>query len=67
MWVSTMRSPKARPVQVQRIAPSFTIFIEPATKGGARLTKEEDPPKEYSNDGESWYLLLMISAQLLKN
>jgi hypothetical protein len=51
-----MRSPKARPAHVQRIAPSFTIFIEPAIKGGARPTKEEDAAKEYSNDGESWYL-----------
>lgn len=34
-----MRSPKARPAQVQGICktiPSHTIFVEPATKGGAR-------------------------------
>jgi len=55
-----MRSPKARPSQVQGIcetAPSYTIFFEPATKGGARPTKEEDASKEYSDDGVSWYLL----------
>jgi len=55
-----MRSPKARPAKVQGIcesAPSYTIFVEPATKGGARPTKEEDAAKEYSDDGVSWYRL----------
>jgi len=36
-----MRSPKARPAQVQEICktiPAYTIFVEPATKGGARPT-----------------------------
>jgi hypothetical protein len=48
-----MRSPKARPKQVQGICrpfSSYTIFVEPATKGGARPTTEEDAAKEYSED-----------------
>ena len=55
-----MRSSKARPPQVQdlcRTIPSYTIFIEPATKGGAQPTTTEDISKEYSGDGESWYPL----------
>ena len=55
-----MRSPKARPSQVQGIckaAPSYIIFVEPATKGGARPTKEQDAAKEYSCDRVSWSLL----------
>jgi hypothetical protein len=53
-----MRSPKARPQQVQGICgtfPTYTIFIEPATKGGARPTTEEDAAKEYSDDGMLWH------------
>jgi hypothetical protein len=53
-----MRSPKARPVHVQMICttvPAYTIFVEPATKGGARPTKEEDTAKEYSDDGVLWH------------
>jgi hypothetical protein len=55
-----MRSPKARPALVWGIcetAPAFTIFVEPATKGGDHPTKEEEAAKEYSNDGLSWYRL----------
>ncbi len=55
-----MRSPKARPPQVQRICrtfPAYTIFVEPATKGGARPTTEEDAAKEYSDDGVLWHQL----------
>ena len=55
-----IRSPKARPSQVQEICKSvlsYTIFIEPATKGGARPTIKEDAAKEYSKDGLSWYRL----------
>jgi hypothetical protein len=55
-----MRSPKARPAQVQgicRTIPAYTIFIEPATKGGARPTAEEDAAKEYSDDGVLWHWL----------
>ncbi len=55
-----MRSPKARPPQVQGICktfPAYTIFVEPATKGGARPTTEEDAAKEYSHDGVLWHQL----------
>jgi hypothetical protein len=55
-----MRSPKARPAQVQGICntiPSYTIFVEPATKGGARPTTEENTAREYSDDGVLWYRL----------
>ena len=53
-----MRSPKARPAQVQGICttvPTYTIFVEPAIKGGARPTTEEDAAKEYSDDGVLWH------------
>jgi hypothetical protein len=39
-----IRSPKARPPQVQGICrslPAYTIFVERATKGGARPTTKE--------------------------
>jgi hypothetical protein len=52
-----MKSPKARPTQVQKICgaiPVYTIFVEPATKGGARPTITEDKAREYAADGESW-------------
>jgi hypothetical protein len=52
-----MRSPKARPEQVQAIfrsMPAYTIFVEPATNGGARSTTVEDTAKEYSSEGHSW-------------
>lgn len=55
-----MRSPKARPPKVQKICrsfPTYTIFIAPATKGGARPTTKEDEAKEYSNDGVLWHPL----------
>ena len=55
-----IRSPKARPSQVQGICktiPAYTIFVEPATKGGARPTKEDDAAKEYSDDGVLWHRL----------
>ena len=55
-----MRSPKARPAQVQAICKTittYTIFIEPATKGGARPTTVEDLAKEYSDDKELWHPL----------
>ena len=53
-----MRSPKARPTHVQGICskvPAYTIFVEPATAGGARPTKEEDAAKEYSDDRVLWH------------
>lgn len=55
-----MRSPKARPAHVQGICttvPAYTIFVEPATKGGARPTIEGDAAKEYSDDGVLWHQL----------
>lgn len=55
-----MRSPKARPLQVQGIcktSPAYAIFVEPATKGGARPTTEEDAAIEYSNDRILWHKL----------
>ena len=35
--------------------PGYTIFVEPATKGGARPTTKEDAAKEYSDDGVLWH------------
>ncbi|HBI47796.1 MAG TPA: hypothetical protein DDX93_03650 [Smithella sp.] len=55
-----IRSPKAKPPHVQQVCnsfPSYTIFIEPATKGGARPTTKKDAAKEYSNDGKVWHQL----------
>jgi hypothetical protein len=55
-----IRSPKAKPPNVQHVCnafPSYTIFIEPATKGGARPTTKEDAAQEYSNDGKLWHHL----------
>ena len=52
-----MRSPKARPQRVQGICRPFAayaIFVEPARKGGARPTTEEDAAKEYSEDRVLW-------------
>jgi hypothetical protein len=53
-----MKSPKARPVRVQEIcesSPVYMIFVEPATKGGARPTKTGDVAKKYSSDGQTWH------------
>lgn len=53
-----IRSPKAQPRHVQRICttvPGYTIFVEPATKGGARPTTKEDAAKEYSDGGIQWH------------
>lgn len=55
-----IRSPKSRPAQVRDIcnaSPSYTIFVEPATKGGARPTTEEDTASEYSDDLLLWHRL----------
>lgn len=55
-----IKSPKARPAQVQEICraiPAFTIFVHPATKGGARPTTAETAAEEYSADGKSWHRL----------
>ncbi len=53
-----MKSPKARPAQVQKIcepSPLCIFFVEPATKGGARPTTTGDAAKEYSSDGQLWH------------
>ena len=55
-----MRSPKARPIQVQDIcksSPAYPIFIEPASKGGARPTTSNEAAKEYSADKKIWLQL----------
>ena len=52
-----MRSPKARPPQVQELSKTvttYTIFVEPATKGGARPTTEEVAAHEFSSDRGIW-------------
>jgi hypothetical protein len=52
-----MRSPKARPPQVQELTktiPTYTIFVKPATKGGARPTTEEVTAKEFSSERKIW-------------
>lgn len=53
-----MKSPKARPAQVQSLCKKthiYTIFVEPATKGGARPTTNEDAAMEYSADRQLWH------------
>lgn len=55
-----MKSPKARPEQVLKICstiPAYTIFIEPATKGGAHPTKREEAAREYSENKKTWHRL----------
>ena len=55
-----MRSPKARPPEVQDICKtttSYVIFIEPASKGGARPTTTEDAASQFSPDRRSWKAL----------
>jgi hypothetical protein len=55
-----MKSPKARPAQVQALCkkiPAYTIFVEPATRSGARPTTREDAAREYSEDGQVWHRL----------
>lgn len=55
-----MRSPKARPPQVSELcqtSPAYTLFVAPATQGGARPTTKEDAATEYSSDRHSWHRL----------
>lgn len=55
-----MKSPKARPDQVQemcRASSAYVIFVAPATKGGARPTIAEDSAREYSENREVWHPL----------
>lgn len=54
-WVA--KSANARPAQVQAIcrgSKGYVIFVEPATPGGARPTKESDSATEYSPDRVTW-------------
>lgn len=55
-----IRSPKARPAQVQEICRkirAYTFFVEASTKGGARPTTTKDAAREYSCDRVSWHSL----------
>jgi hypothetical protein len=55
-----IRSPKTLPVRVQEIcrhSRTYTLFVEPATKGGTRPTVVEDVAREYSKDGVLWHRL----------
>ena len=55
-----LKSPKARPVQVHKLCtppPTYTIFVEPSSKGGARPTTRDDAVREYSEDGKIWHRL----------
>ena len=57
-WI--MKSPKSRPAQVQDICqlpPTYTIFIEPASKGSAQSTTSDDAAREYSVDKKTWFRL----------
>jgi hypothetical protein len=55
-----IRSQKSQPLHVQKLcakSPGYTIFIEPATTGGARPTTKADTAKEYSHDRSLWQQL----------
>lgn len=58
-WVA--KSAKARPEQVQEMCDhrrgGYTIFIGPASIGGARPTSESDAASMYSADRIQWYSL----------
>ena len=50
-----MRSPKARPPEVQDICKtttSYVIFIEPGWKGGARPTTKQDAASQFGQTGD---------------
>ena len=52
-----IRSPKARPDQIREVCksiPSYGIFVEPASKGGARPTSDSFAAKEFSIDKKEW-------------
>lgn len=54
-WVA--KSAKARPAQVQalcRAGVSYVLFVEPASPGGTRPTKESESAAECSPDGATW-------------
>ncbi len=53
-----MRSPKASPIQVQKICmslPVYAIFVEPASKGGTQPAKNNETAREYSTDKKKWF------------
>lgn len=55
LWVA--KSAKARPIQVQSLCaaqPGYVVFVEAATRGGARPTIASDPASEYSVNGLEW-------------
>jgi len=55
-----VKSPKAKPSLVQKLCtagPSYAIFIEPSSKGGARPTEINQKATEYSEDGNVWQSL----------
>lgn len=57
-WVA--KSAKARPAQVQAMcnsAQGYAIFVDPATPGGARPTKETESACAYSLDHATWFPL----------
>lgn len=57
-WVA--KSARARPAQVQAICNSsrgYVIFVEPATPGGVRPTKESVSATVYSPDRARWFPL----------
>ena len=52
-----VRSHKAKPSLVQKLCNSeqaYVLFIEPSSKGGARLTETNSRAVEYSINGISW-------------
>ena len=55
-----VRSPKAKPSLVQKLCssdPTYALFVEPSSKGGARPTETSDRAVEYSTNGVSWQKL----------
>ena len=54
-WV--YRSHSARPDHVQSFVPTTVLFIEPATRTGARPTVKSDCANMFSSDGKHWSLL----------
>lgn len=52
-----IKSPKAKPDLVQKMCranPVYVLFVEPATKGGARPTVAAKKVTEFSEDGVAW-------------
>jgi hypothetical protein len=52
-----IKSPKAKPEMVQKmcsIGPAFAVFVEPATKNGARPATSDQQAKTFSENGTIW-------------